>query len=241
MVGYLRFVDARPRARAPRGHAGCGLMHRAHAVERPPRPRALPCWHGCCWLSAPASSLQMGRPRPRALPCWHAGCKPARPHQPLPCAQGHSAARALGKGAWPVRQPPRQPAQGNAALSLRSTVSPAAGVPAPATPGAARAGGGGALACVCGLVTRQQPCQHPPRPEPRARAGRCACTGLRSINQGSRRARARHARSRARAGGRAGASHSVALLANFDFAVDKSARPHSLITLLANCRLAVDM
>ena len=109
-----------------------------------------------------------GRPRPRALPCWHAGCKPARPHQPLPSAQGHSAACALGKGAWPVRQPPRQPAQGNAALSLRGAVSPAAGVPAPATPGAARAGGGGALACVCGLVARQQPCQHPPRPEPRA-------------------------------------------------------------------------
>ena len=91
------------------------------------------------------------------------------PATPAPAQRAGAFSRPrAGQGARPVRQPPRPRAQGNAALSLRGAVSPAAGVPAPATPGAARAGGGGALACVCGLVTRQQPCQHPPRPEPRA-------------------------------------------------------------------------
>ena len=151
-------------------------MHRAHAVERPPRPRARPVLARL--LQPPAGHTSPGQalrafsraaPRPgraagrgRAMQRAFAGRR-CRPGTAAANPAGHTspgqALRAFSRaaprpGRAAGRAAPAPGRQANAQGARCCAVCPAAAVPAPATPGAAR-----------------------------ARAGRCACMRLRSSHQ----------------------------------------------------------
>ena len=257
MVGYLRFADARPPARAPALARRLRLDAPSARCGRPPPPARAPALARRLRLDAP--SARCGRPPPPARapalarrlqpPAGHTslgqvlrafsraalGQARGRPGagnakgfrwSTLPARHGRCESgrphqpwpRAAGiqprstwPGARPAGQRPRLAGRQMHRAHAVVTSCPAAVVPAPATPEAARAGGGGAHAKGGGLLTKAAGVPAPATPEA------------------------------ARAGGRALAPHSVALLANSGFAVDNDAAGHSLITLLANCRRAVDM
>ena len=141
----MRFADARPPARAPALARRLRLDAPSARCGRPPPPARAP---------ALARLLQ----------------PPGRPHQPWPRAAGIQP-RSTWPGARPAGQRPRLAGRQMQWALAVVRPCPAASVPAPATPEAARAGGGGAHAKCCGLLTGQPSCQRPPRPEPRARAG----------------------------------------------------------------------
>jgi hypothetical protein len=179
----LRFVDARPPARAPRaGTPAAVRMQREHAVERPPPPARSRAGtpaanpgrpHSPCpaWRTFSRARAGQGRAAGQGGQCTGSTlltrCRPPRApalarrlrtlagHTALAQLGGHSATRALGQGARPARQPacqrpprPEPRAGGGRQMQRLHAVvrsCPAAGVPAPATPGAAR--GRGRCAC----------------------------------------------------------------------------------------------